>query len=482
MTFISWGYYALLLAALVCYYLLPHRLRWSALLAFSLLFSALLGVDTLLWMGAASIVSYTAALLIDRARGTKSARIWLWTSLALCFALLIAFKYLSFGLRIATRFFALVGIDYAAPVFSLAMPVGISFYVFQITGYLADVYRGSCAPVRHLGKYALTVSFFPKMMQGPIEPAAAFAAQLDEKKPFSEPQFRLGLITILLGIAQKTLVADRLASVVDRVYALAGQGATPSVWASLIAIVFYAFQLYADFAGYTCIALGSAQLFGLKLSPNFRQPYLAHSIADFWRRWHLTLSAWLRQNIYFPLGGSRVKTARWCVNVIIVFFVSGLWHGAGLNFIVWGLLHGIYQVVGKLTAPVRQKLKSGLPSQLSHMISIACTFVLVCFAWVFFRALNVAEASAILRGLFTGGTAFSLTELGVAAPEFIMCMLTIPAMIMLDLVNERSSATQWIADRPLVVRWLICLALLVLVILFGCYGSLAASSFIYVGF
>jgi len=177
-----------------------------------------------------------------------------------------------------------------------------------------------------------------------------------------------------------------------------------------------------------------------------------------------------------------VSTPRWCVNVIVVFFVSGLWHGAGLNFIVWGLLHGVYQVIGKLTAPVRQKLKSGLSSQLSDILSVICTFMLVCFAWVFFRALNVAEASAILRGLFAFNTAFSLTELGVAAPEFILCLLTIPAMIMLDLVNERSSAAQWIADRPLGIRWLICLALLVMIILFGCYGSLAASSFIYVGF
>lgn len=482
MTFISWGYYALLLAALAVYYVLPHRMRWGALLAFSVWFGALLGADTVMWMGAAIAVSYAGALMIDRHRGTKAAKGWLWTSLAVCFLMLIVFKYLGFGLRIVTRLAWMIGLDYQAPAFSLAMPVGISFYVFQITGYLADVYRGGCAPVRHLGKYALAVSFFPKLMQGPIEPVAAFAAQLDEPKPFDEKQFELGLATILLGIAHKTLAADRLAVVVDRVYASAAQGMMVSSWAALTAIVFYAFQLYADFAGYTCIALGSARLFGLRLSPNFRQPYLARSIADFWRRWHMTLSAWLRQNIYFPLGGSRVRTARWCFNVMAVFFVSGLWHGAGLNFIVWGLLHGAYQVVGKLTAPVRRRLLQPLPAWLSHALSVACTFALVCFAWVFFRALNVAEASVVIRSLFMGGAQFSLAELGVALPEFACCLLAVLAVAALDAISERGDAAQWIAERSLIVRWTICLALLVLVILFGYYGSLAASSFIYVGF
>lgn len=481
MTFISWGYYALLAGALISYYVLPRRLRWGALLAFSLLFGALLGADTLLWMGVSAAVSYLGALMIDRHRGTISARIWLWGSLGVCFGLLIVFKYLGFGLRILTRIAWLMGLEAPAPAFSLAMPVGISFYIFQVTGYLADVYRGECKPVRHFGKYALAVSFFPKMMQGPIEPVQAFAKELDEHRPFDEQQFRLGLVTILLGVAQKTLVADRLCSVVDHVYASAAQGVGVSTWSALIAMVFYAFQLYADFAGYTCIALGSAQLFGLHLSPNFRQPYLARSIAEFWRRWHMTLSAWLRKNIYFPLGGSRVKTARWCANVIAVFFVSGLWHGAGLNFIVWGLLHGVYQVAGKLTAPIRQRLKKPLPGWLSDAVSMACTFALVCVAWVFFRALNVAEASVILRSLFAGG-AFALSELGTALPEFLLCVLTIPAMIALDCINERGDAAAWIASRRLTVRWGVCLALLVLIILFGCYGSLSASSFIYVGF
>lgn len=482
MTFISWGYYVLLLMALVVYYCLPYRLRWGALLAFSLLFAAMLGTDTLLWMSAATTVSYAGALLIHRNRGKRASRCWLWTTLALCFGLLFVFKYLAFGLRIVTRVAGVLKLPYTAPVFSLAMPIGISFYIFQVAGYLGDVYRGNCEPQRHFGKYMLAVSFFPKLMQGPIEPIAAFTAQLEEKRKFDEGHFRLGLITILLGIVQKTLIADRLAVVVDRVYACAAQGTTVSFWASLLAITFFAFQLYADFAGYTFIALGSAQLFGLRLSPNFRQPYFARSIAEFWRRWHLTLSAWLRQNVYFPLGGSRVKPIRWAINVMVVFLVSGVWHGAGLNFIVWGLLHGVYQIVGKWTAPLRQLLKSPLPDKLSNFISVFVTFELVCFAWVFFRALNVGEASMVLRGLVAGGFHFSLAELGVGLPEFICCLLTIPVMVGLDWANEHGDAAQWIAARSLPVRWTICLILLMLIILFGYYGSLAASSFIYVGF
>lgn len=481
MTFISWGYYALLMAALAAYYLLPRKLRWWALLAFSVLFGASMGADTLLWMGVSAAVSYAGARFIRQNHGTKKAKAGLWLSLGICFALLIVFKYLGFGLRILTRLMWALGLEASAPAFSLAMPVGISFYIFQVTGYLCDVYRGECEPAAHFGKYALAVSFFPKMMQGPIEPVQNFLHELDEEKSFDEKQFVLGLVTILLGIAQKTLVADRLAVAVDKVYASAAQGLAITTGASLTAILFYAFQLYADFAGYTMIALGSASLFGLKLSPNFRQPYLATSIADFWRRWHMTLSAWLRKNIYFPLGGSRVKTARWCLNVIVVFFVSGLWHGAGLNFIVWGLLHGVYQVAGKLSAPIRQRLKKPLPEKFSHIVSVLCTFALVCFAWVFFRALNVAEAMAVLGGLFHGG-AFSLAQVGLSLPEMICCALAIAAMVALDGWNERGNAAQWIASRSLVLRWVICLILLTLIILFGRYGSLAASSFIYVGF
>lgn len=482
MTFISWGYYALLLIALLVYYYLPHRLRWGVLLVVSLLFSYMLGLDTLLWLAAATVVSYSGALLVHRNRGKNAARCWLGITLALCFMLLFVFKYLAFGLRIVTRVAGVLGLSYVAPAFSLAMPVGISFYVFQVAGYLGDVYRGVCEPQRHFGKYMLAVSFFPKLMQGPIEPIAAFSAQLEEKRKFDEEQFRMGLITILLGIAEKTLIADRLAVAVNHVYGCAAQGVTVSVWASLLAIIFYAFQLYADFAGYTSIALGSAQLFGLRLSQNFRQPYFARSIAEFWRRWHLTLSAWLRQNIYFPLGGNRVKPMRWAFNVVVVFLVSGVWHGAGLNFIIWGLLHGIYQIISNWTAPLRQRLKAPLPHRMSDAVSTLGTFTLVCIAWVFFRALNVGEASMVLRGLVAGGFHFSPAELGVSLPELICCLMTIPVMVGFDWINEHGDATQWIAARSLPVRGAICLLLLMLIILFGYYGSLAASSFIYVGF
>ncbi len=484
MSFVTWGYYALLLCAVAAYALLPGRLRWGVLLACSLWFCALLGADTLLWMGVATAVSYAGALLIHRWRGTRRARLCLWVSLALCFGLLVVFKYLGFGLRIVTRAAWLLGLDHTAPAFSLALPVGISFYVFQVTGYLADVYRGACAPVRHAGHYALAVSFFPKLMQGPIEPVAAFAEQvahIKEEKPFDERGFCTGMMAILLGLAQKTLVADRLARVVDQVYAAPAQGGALSTWSALIAMVFYAFQLYADFAGYTSIALGSAQLFGLRLSPNFHQPYLARSIADFWRRWHITLSAWLRQNVYFPLGGSRVSAARWRLNVLAVFLVSGLWHGAGLNFIVWGLLHGVYQIAGRLTESARRRLKQRWPARLSDAVSVACTFALVCVAWVFFRALNVAEAMTVLRGLLAGG-AFSLAQLGATLPEFLCCLLAVAGMITLDACSARCDAAEWLASRSLGVRWLLCLTLLALIMLFGYYGSLSASSFLYVGF
>lgn len=479
MSFVTWGYYALLAIAILVYWLLPHRFRWIALILASGLFCYALGVDCLISLAVATIASYLCGLGIDWARANNKprvARLLLVIGLVICFGMLFVFKYLMFSLSVLN----------IKPPFSLIMPIGISFYTFQITGCLFDIYRGKAAVVKHLGKYAVSVWFFPKIMQGPIEPVSRFIPQLEEKRVFDPVNARYSALIILLGLFKKTVIADRLAVVVNAVFTSIAAGKSLSSLSVAIGVVFYAFQLYADFSGYTDIALGSAGMLGFRLSPNFRQPYLARSIADFWRRWHITLSAWLRDYIYIPMGGSRVSKARWALNVLTVFLVSGIWHGAGWTFVIWGLLHGLYQVVGKWTSAPRAKLQERFPAKLKPVtaaFSVIFTFILVDIAWVFFRSPTLGDAARVFELIaMGGGWQFSLKELGIVINEWYLCVGLIVAWMLMEIVNEHSEPARWLESRPLPIRWTAYLALLFSIILFGFYGSLSPSSFLYVGF
>ena len=485
MSFVSYSYFLFLAGLLILYYLLPHRLRWAVLLGGSLAFCFYLDTYSAIWLIGVSLVSYGASLGIAHFhnQGRKAlAKTILILSLVASFGSLFCMKYLQMTMRYLESTVIGQGGQWDIPILSLAMPIGISFYLFQATGYLVDVYRQKTPLIRHIGHYVLSVTFFAKLTQGPIAPVRELVPQFTQKIKLDPLNMRKGAVRILIGLVKKAVVADRLAVIADSVFSSQNE---LSALSALIGIVFYAFQLYADFAGYTDIAIGSAQLFGLVLPENFKQPYLARSIADFWRRWHLTLSNWLKEYIYIPLGGSRVKPIRWAINVLIVFLVSGIWHGSGLTFVIWGGLHGLYQIIGKLTSRPRTFIKTKLPGGLrwfTDCISIILTFVLVCAAWTFFRAPTVSDAINLLSRLFCGNWAFSLAQLGVKANEWWFSVSMIALMIASDIVSEHAAIVELIEKSVLPVRWVIYLLLLFLLILFGMYGSLSAQSFIYVSF
>ena len=496
MSFVSWGYFLFLACTLIIYYIFPHRFRWIVLLAASLVFCLLINVYSTAWLVATTILTYFAAYAIARCaeRGRRrGAKAILVCSLVLLFGSLIVLKYLPLLLKkdlplLLTKYLPpvarslLARYSAASIANSIVMPVGISFYLFQVTGYLIDLYGQKTALVRHFGHYSLAVSFFAKLSQGPITPVAKLVSRFAEPVEIDPLKMRRGAVRILIGLVKKAVIADRLAVVANNVFA---DPSGVNAAGAAIGAVFYTLQLYADFAGYTDVAIGSAQLFGIELPENFRQPYLARSIAEFWRRWHITLSDWLKKYVYIPLGGSRVSRGRWALNILTVFLISGAWHGSGLTFIVWGLLHGCYQVAGKMTSGPRKAVAAKASrgaKWLTDGLSVIVTFVLVSIAWIFFRADSMGTAMEMLARLACGDWTFSLQQLAVEANEWWLSCVLIVLMVIADLISERRPLLDLIEERTLPVRWLIYLALLYLLIFFGIYGAVSAQSFIYVSF
>ena len=496
MSFVSWGYFLFLACTLIIYYIFPHRFRWIVLLAASLIFCLLINVYSTAWLAATIVLTYCAAYAIARCterRRRRGAKAILACSLVLLFGSLLVLKYLPLLFK---KDLPLLLTKYLPPVArsllarysavsianSIVMPVGISFYLFQVTGYLIDLYGQKTALVRHFGHYSLAVSFFAKLSQGPITPVAKLVSRFAEPVEIDPLKMRRGAVRILIGLVKKAVIADRLAVVANNVFA---DPSGVNAAGAAIGAVFYTLQLYADFAGYTDVAIGSAQLFGIELPENFRQPYLARSIAEFWRRWHITLSDWLKNYVYIPLGGSRVSRGRWAFNILTVFLISGAWHGSGLTFIVWGLLHGCYQVAGKMTSGPRKAVAAKAPrgaKWLTDGLSVIVTFVLVSIAWIFFRADSMGTAMEMLARLACGDWTFSLQQLAVEANEWWLSCVLIVLMVIADLISERRPLLDLIEERALPARWLIYLALLYLLIFFGIYGAVSAQSFIYVSF
>ncbi len=404
MNFVSLRFCAFFVAAVFVYYVLPRRARQPWLLACScffymcwnpayivlILFSAF---STYLCGRALAVLGAPAAGNRGRRRAAMA------VSLAANLGILFFFKYYNFFAQSANGLLAARGFP-AVPLLGVLLPVGISFYTFQAIGYTVDVYRGSVSAEQRFWRYLLFISFFPQLVAGPIERSGNILPQLQLPARFSYERAKSGLVLMLWGYIQKMVVADRLALLADTVYA---QGGALGGWATAAATVLFCFELYCDFYFYTDIARGAARILGVELMENFRSPFLSQSVAEFWRNWHISLSSFFRDYLYIPLGGSRRGLARTCVNTMVVFLCSGLWHGAAWTFVAWGLLHGLYLVCGRLTLPLRKRLYTALrvphgclPARLWRT---AWTFALVAFSMIFFRAGGMDAALSMVRSL-----------------------------------------------------------------------------------
>jgi alginate O-acetyltransferase complex protein AlgI len=444
------------------FFLLPQRLRWAWLLLASCYFyMAFIPVFILILLFTILVDYFVGRKLGSMPHGP--ARKWvLLVSLAANVGVLAIFKYFYFIDANLAAIAEVVGWNYSLSSLSIILPIGLSFHTFQSMSYIIEVYRGNQPAERHLGIFGLYVMYYPQLVAGPIERPQNLLHQLRAYHAFDATRVTSGLKLMLWGLFKKVAIADPLAVTVDAVYADPSAFSGPAL---AVATIAFAVQIYCDFSGYSDIAIGASRVMGIELMRNFRQPYFSQSISEFWRRWHISLSTWFRDYLYIPLGGNRVSPLRQQMNLLIVFLVSGLWHGANWTFVIWGALHGLYLMASMQTAGLRERAVqiTGLvrfPLTLRVMRTLF-VFVLVCFAWIFFRAENLSDALYIARHVLDapadaalaslGGLNAFLSGLGISK----FTLLAIGVLFVADLLQQGEKQIQWWqrASRITPLRW-----------------------------
>lgn len=425
------------------YYLIPHKFRWILIFLASCYFYMAFIPKYILILFFIILIDFVSGIAIENAKSKLLRRVYLVASIISNVGLLAFFKYFNFLNANLESTFQLVGASFTPYNLSIILPIGLSFHTFQSMSYTIEVYRGSQKAERHLGYFANYVLFFPQMVAGPIEKYATLGSELKkEVKPVYE-NFVNGFRLILFGLFVKMAIADNLAPFVNQVY---GDPSAYNSIAILSSIVFFAFQIYADFYGYSTIAIGAAQILGVNLMDNFKAPYLAVSINDFWKRWHISLTNWFREYVFFPLGGNRVGNVRWILNILIVFFLSGLWHGASWTFVVWGLLHGmVYLLERGFSKLFNFKIKEGY--SLFNVILIGKTFILTSVIWVFFRAETFEKAKLIFHSLY-----YNWKLMG-AEVEYDYTPVFAFALIGMDLILTGKRFDKWLHNKRVYLRW-----------------------------
>ncbi len=416
MTFCSAQFFAFFVPIFLVYWALPwHRARTALLLGASFYFYASWNPVLALLICASTTIDFFLARGIEASSNPRRRRLLLTINILANLGLLCYFKYVNFFLDSLRQTLAAAGMETALRPLAVILPVGISFYTFEAINYMVDVYRGHVKAERSLPHFMLFILFFPHLVAGPIVRARDFLPQIGRRKRWSWPRLQVGVQFFLMGLFKKLAIADRMAQFVDPVFADPAAFKTGAVW---VAVLAYALQIYCDFSGYTDMALGCAHLLGFHLARNFDMPYLATNISEFWRRWHISLSSWLRDYLFIPLGGSRGGTWQTCRNLMITMTLGGLWHGASWTFVAWGLLHGLLLVVHRGVrgfCEARPTLDAVLRTPPGMLLRGGLTFLFVCVGWVFFRATTFGTAAEVLRRMFVieGGRSSALHSMGM---------------------------------------------------------------------
>ena len=402
--------------------------------------------------------------------------------------ILFFFKYFDFALENVNRVLEALNVTVLEKPFDVLLPVGISFYTFQALGYTVDVYRGDIKAEKNLIRYALFVSFFPQLVAGPIERSENLLVQIQtikKRRLWNKERIRDGLLLMLWGFFQKLMIADRAAIAVNAVY---NQYHAFGGGEIILATLLFAFQIYCDFDAYTNIARGAARVCGFELMANFRQPYFATSIADFWRRWHVSLSSWFRDYLYIPLGGSRVSAVKNWMNLMITFLISGAWHGASWHFILWGGLHGAYQVAGKWKNSLLNRIRTVLGIEkevhLPKLLQMAVTFALVVFAWMLFRVNSLRDLKEMLLIVVNQPFVKDFAAMNMSKVEWVLLLISLMILMLVDILQAKNiSVNRLVVNRPAVVRVLFYTAGIGSIVIFGVYGvAYDASQFLYFQF
>ena len=449
----------------IVFFLLQHKWRWLWLLAASCYFYMFFRPIYILILFFTIAVDYAAGILIENSNDKKHRKFWLVASLLANIGVLIFFKYINF---FGQTLHDLTGLGSAtnAPILNIILPVGLSFHTFQAMSYTIEVYRGNQKAERHSGIYALYVMFYPQLVAGPIERPGHMLPQLHKEQHFDYDKVSKGLRRMLWGFFKKLVIADRLSFFVNMVFVQPHQyTGWPLIWAML----FFAFQIYADFSGYCDIAIGAANVMGFDLMENFRLPYFSSSIGEFWKRWHISLSSWFRDYVYKPLGGNRNGNSKWTLNILIVFAISGLWHGAAWTYVIWGILHALFLIVEKTASRF---------IRLPRTLSMILTFIVVTLAWVFFRAESMNDAMYILSHLRPSMDNLIGLPL-ISSTSFVLSLLLTALMITTELIQVKQNELGIsIAKKP-ILRYVMNYGLIMLIIIFGIFEE---QTFIYFQF
>ncbi len=472
MQFISFAFLLFLPVVALINSIIPRNYRYIWLLIASISFYISIDVKAAIVMAGTVVVTYGAALLIDKIKERAGEAPSKKAAFVLGFSILI-----EVAAMLVFRSGKILG------------AIGISFYMLKSIGYLIDVYRGDEKAERNFLMLALFVSFFPQVISGPIERAGNMLPRFAYPVTVDFDRLRDGFLQMLWGYFLKLVIADRLAIFVNSVYK-APQSFDGTIVA--LATVFYSFEIYCDFSGYSAIAIGAARIMGIDVMDNFDTPYMSKSVAEFWRRWHISLSSWLRDYLYIPLGGNRKGYVRKLINIFIVFAVSGLWHGAAWRFVVWGILHGMYQIIGSILMPVRDKLVQITwrnRNSLSHRVfKIAVTFMLVNIGWIFFRAPSFDVAIYFLKNMWSFTpwviTQGELFDLGLGRLDVMLLIYALALHIGVDIMNSKGIVVREVITRQSIwLRWLVYLVSLGFVVTCGIWGpGYDAASFIYSSF
>lgn len=458
------------------YFAIPYKKRWLLLLLSSCYFYMAFVPIYILILGFTIVIDYFAGIYIENAEG-KRRKLFLIFSLIANIGVLAVFKYYNF---INTNFSFLLhgfGLNNPIPYLSILLPIGLSFHTFQAMSYTIEVFRGNQKAEKHFGIYSLYVMFYPQLVAGPIERPQNLLHQFREKYDIDYYRIIEGLKLILWGLFKKLVIADRLAVYVNAVY---NNPKEHNGITLILATIFFAYQIYCDFSGYSDIAIGTAKVMGFKLMTNFNRPYFAKNISEFWKRWHISLSTWFKDYLYISLGGNRVSVPKWYFNLFIVFVISGLWHGANWTYIIWGALNGFYLVFAIISKGFRDKINKIIKIEkipiLNNFLQIIITFSLACFAWIFFRANNIDDAFFIVKKIFSPSGGLYIAD----AQQMLYCIIAITILFIIETKIEFFSNKRILIKTNYWFSEYLAYAILIFLILL--IGVFDGSQFIYFQF
>lgn len=465
MSFDSSIFILFMVIVFIIYWSINSKYRWILLLLASYYFYMSWDIKGISLIIFTTILSYTSARLMERTNKKKERKLILFLTLVIILGILFFFKYFNFFSNTTRKIFMLFSIKLHPMTLKLFLPIGISFYTFQTIAYLVDVYRETIKSEKHLGKYAVFISFFPQIVSGPIGRANSLLPQINSEHIFNYEKVTYGLKQIAWGVFKKFAIANTLSIYVDKIF---NDVHNYKGFSLIIVSLFFTLQIYCDFSGYSDIAIGLAKLLDIDLITNFKSPYFSSSIKEFWSRWHISLSTWLRDYVYIPLGGNRCSKLKNKMNLIITFLVSGLWHGANWTFIFWGGIHGIAQVIENLFSKGKKHINES--KNIKWFMKVILVILFCNLAWIFFRANSISDAKYIFANMLKGienPTAYIINgqlDLQLNKIQFLILFISILLLGIFDFISLKKDVISLVSNMSLIIRWTIYLLLIIITI------------------